>query len=77
MSLYKKLWFQAGLKDSQLSLALEPEAASLYCRKIPVEINTQKDGAKQIASLPEGAKYLVLDLGGLFHYCIYKPYCLI
>lgn len=55
---------KAGLKDSQLSLALEPEAASLYCRKIPVEINTQKDGAKQIASLPEGAKYLVLDLGG-------------
>ncbi|XP_048774519.2 heat shock 70 kDa protein 12A-like isoform X2 [Ostrea edulis] len=55
---------KAGLKDSQLSLALEPEAASMYCRKIPVEINTQKDGAKQIASLPSGSKYLVLDLGG-------------
>ncbi|XP_062569122.1 heat shock 70 kDa protein 12A-like [Saccostrea cucullata] len=55
---------KAGLKDSQLSLALEPEAASMYCRKVPVEISTQRDGAKQIASLPAGSKYLVLDLGG-------------
>ncbi|XP_061164137.1 heat shock 70 kDa protein 12A-like [Saccostrea echinata] len=55
---------KAGLKDSQLSLALEPEAASMYCRKVPVEISTQRDGAKQIASLPTGSKYLVLDLGG-------------
>ncbi|KAK3099933.1 hypothetical protein FSP39_012098 [Pinctada imbricata] len=53
-----------GLKDNQLSLALEPEAASLYCRRVPVQIVTLSDGAKQIASLPEGSKYLVLDLGG-------------
>ncbi|KAK3099850.1 hypothetical protein FSP39_010738 [Pinctada imbricata] len=55
---------KAGLKDNQLSLALEPEAASLYCRRVPVQIVTLSDGAKQIASLPEGSKYLVLDLGG-------------
>lgn len=58
------LSFKAGLKDLQFTLALEPEVASVYCRKIPVEIDTQRDGAKQIASLPQGAKYLVLDLGG-------------
>ncbi|XP_078325244.1 heat shock 70 kDa protein 12A-like isoform X3 [Crassostrea virginica] len=55
---------KAGLQDSQLSLALEPEAASMYCRRVPVEIATQKDGAKQIASLQAGSKYLVIDLGG-------------
>ncbi|KAK3100458.1 hypothetical protein FSP39_020422 [Pinctada imbricata] len=55
---------KAGLKDNQLSLALEPEAASLYCRRVPVQVVTMSDGAKQIASLIKGSRYLVLDLGG-------------
>lgn len=59
-----KLCLQAGLDATTVSLALEPEAASMYCRKVPVTISTSKDGAKQIASLQTGSKYLVVDLGG-------------
>ncbi|KAK3099358.1 hypothetical protein FSP39_003254 [Pinctada imbricata] len=55
---------KAGLKDNQLSLALKPEAASLYCLRFPVQVVTMSDGAKEIASLPKGSRYLVLDLGG-------------
>nr|XP_034300349.1 heat shock 70 kDa protein 12A-like isoform X2 [Crassostrea gigas] len=61
----RKATEKAGFKDCQLSLARETEAAFLYCRKIPVEISTQKDGAKQILSLAEGTKFLVLDLRGV------------
>ena len=58
------MYLKAGLKDSQLSLALEPEAASIYSRRISGKHKTLKDGDKQIARLKAGTKYLVVDCGG-------------
>ena len=58
------MYLQAGLKDSQLFLALEPEAASIYSRKISGKHKTLKDGDKQIARLKADTKYLVVDCGG-------------
>ncbi|XP_060588401.1 heat shock 70 kDa protein 12A-like [Ruditapes philippinarum] len=43
----------AGIPDHMLLLALEPEAASLYCKR---ELGTD--------TIPIGCRYLVLDLGG-------------
>lgn len=43
----------AGIPDEMLSLALEPEAASVFCKN---ELGIQK--------VPVGCRYLVLDLGG-------------
>lgn len=55
----------AGIKKGQLRLALEPEAASVYCKTIPME--RQQCGEGQAVTLgpfsPE-TRYLVLDLGG-------------
>ncbi|KAH3891131.1 hypothetical protein DPMN_015220 [Dreissena polymorpha] len=51
---------QAGISSDKLTLALEPEAASLYCRYLPV----QKDGESSLSTLKAGKKYLVLDAGG-------------
>lgn len=48
------LFIQAGISGDMLSLALEPEAASLFCCK-------RELGVIQI---PVGCKYMVLDLGG-------------
>lgn len=59
---------QAGINPSQLTLALEPEAASIYCQHMHL-INTNgpsnvDDTFKKIVE--EGKKYMVVDLGGWF-----------
>ncbi|KAH3713377.1 heat shock 70 kDa protein 12A-like [Dreissena polymorpha] len=52
---------KAGIDSAKLTIALEPEAASIYCRHIPVEI----DGNTGLeASFRVGKKFIVLDSGG-------------
>lgn len=55
---------EAGIDTKRLSLALEPEAASLFCRYLPVQKVRGEDGMSQIKSLAPGKRYLVLDAGG-------------
>ncbi|XP_060577012.1 heat shock 70 kDa protein 12B-like [Ruditapes philippinarum] len=55
---------EAGIETQNLSLALEPEAASLFCRYLPVERVQGDDGVGKIASFSPGKRYLVLDAGG-------------
>ncbi|XP_063419328.1 heat shock 70 kDa protein 12A-like [Mytilus trossulus] len=55
---------QAGISRDNLTLALEPEAASMYCRKVPVGVKEDDDGGKTIAAMEVGSKYVVLDQGG-------------
>ncbi|XP_063415893.1 heat shock 70 kDa protein 12A-like [Mytilus trossulus] len=52
----------AGILPDQLSLALEPEAASLYCRKVPMSIKESE--LKTLTLLGSGKSYVVLDQGG-------------
>ncbi|XP_060566335.1 heat shock 70 kDa protein 12A-like [Ruditapes philippinarum] len=49
----------AGIKAENLVIALEPEAASLYCRHIPTTISDNS-----LSKLKPGNKYLILDAGG-------------
>lgn len=54
----------AGIKSDQLTLALEPEAASIYCQYLYME---RKDAANTDAFqklVDRKAKYMVADLGG-------------
>ncbi|XP_052778673.1 heat shock 70 kDa protein 12A-like [Mya arenaria] len=52
---------EAGIESHMLTIALEPEAASLFCRHLSVE----KSGDQlSLASLQAGKQYLVLDAGG-------------
>ncbi|XP_060572365.1 heat shock 70 kDa protein 12B-like, partial [Ruditapes philippinarum] len=50
---------QAGIPGKNLSLCLEPEAASIYCRHLAVSMCTTL-----ISPFSPGTKYLVLDAGG-------------
>ncbi|XP_069130594.1 heat shock 70 kDa protein 12B-like [Argopecten irradians] len=50
---------KAGIESCSLRIALEPEAASLYCKHLPME-----KGQTGISSFSAGSKYLVLDAGG-------------
>ncbi|XP_052779002.1 heat shock 70 kDa protein 12A-like isoform X2 [Mya arenaria] len=52
---------EAGIKSDMLSIALEPEAASLFCRHLPVE---RSGDELSLGSLRAGKQYLVLDAGG-------------
>ncbi|KAL3878914.1 hypothetical protein ACJMK2_031240 [Sinanodonta woodiana] len=54
---------QAGISDNQLLISLEPEAASLYCRRIPLELK-ESDGTSSIVPLSSGTRYIVVDAGG-------------
>jgi hypothetical protein len=56
---------QAGISENQLTLALEPEAASLYCRKVPVSVESTGDGERKISAMQKGSKYIVFDQGGI------------
>lgn len=53
---------EAGIDENKLTIALEPEAASLYCHQIPVERCVSK--TTSLASFGPGKRYLVLDAGG-------------
>ncbi|XP_052779788.1 heat shock 70 kDa protein 12A-like isoform X2 [Mya arenaria] len=52
---------EAGIESGMLSIALEPEAASLFCRHLPVE---RSGNELSLGSLRAGKQYLVLDAGG-------------
>ncbi|XP_071125469.1 heat shock 70 kDa protein 12A-like [Mytilus edulis] len=52
----------AGISADQLSLALEPEAASLYCQKVPMSIKESE--LTTLNLLGSGISYVVLDMGG-------------
>ena len=57
--------FQAGLKNENLLIALEPEAASLCCRHLPMDV--MNGCASGFVPFSPGSKYLVFDAGGGFN----------
>lgn len=52
----KKAAIKAGIAECQILLALEPEAAALYCKNLPDRMLTE--------AFNPGTKYMVLDMGG-------------
>lgn len=54
---------KAGLPSDQFMIALKSDAASVYCKQLPVEIIA---GANTNSPLQPGSKYLVLDAGGKY-----------
>lgn len=57
----------AGIKRENLVIALEPEAASLFCMHLPVEkmaIEGNVADSMSISPFSKGTKYMVVDVGG-------------
>ncbi|KAK3594224.1 hypothetical protein CHS0354_016924 [Potamilus streckersoni] len=50
---------QAGIGKQQVMIALEPEAASLFCRHIPLQVMSS-----EVVPLDAGTRYIVIDAGG-------------
>ncbi|OWF48934.1 heat shock 70 kDa protein 12A-like [Mizuhopecten yessoensis] len=55
---------QAGIDKEDLLLALEPEAAALYCRHIKVDMTASVVGRTENKPLKSETKFMVADLGG-------------
>ncbi|XP_060065831.1 heat shock 70 kDa protein 12B-like [Ylistrum balloti] len=54
----------AGIDNDKLTLALEPEAASLYCMKQPMTKLTTVNQKTSFVEFEVGTKYMVIDIGG-------------
>jgi hypothetical protein len=53
-----------GIPNSRLILALEPEAASIYCKDIPVDRTLSSGGKSTLDAFAAGTQYLILYAGG-------------
>lgn len=53
---------QAGLQPLQIFIALEPEAASIFCNNLATE--RPENIADGFIKPTEGTKYMVVDIGG-------------
>lgn len=53
---------EGGIHSESLTIALEPEAASIFCRHLPLDRFIDSSG--DIAKYPPGTKYMILDAGG-------------
>ncbi|CAC5355526.1 unnamed protein product [Mytilus coruscus] len=54
---------QAGIKSKDLIIALEPEAASIYCQELRTNVDKKTDKTFS-ETIKKGTKYVVIDLGG-------------
>ena len=50
-------------------IALEPEAASIYCQYLPTE--KLKGAERRFSMAEEGTQYMVVDNGGTYNDAIY------
>ncbi|XP_052795200.1 heat shock 70 kDa protein 12A-like [Mya arenaria] len=53
---------KAGLPKNHIEIALEPEAASLYCRQLPIAKDPETENG--VSKLPVESQYMILDCGG-------------
>jgi hypothetical protein len=67
----KFLFDQAGIDKDQLQIALEPEAASLFCKYVPIEKMAGSEKGFNVFST--GSTYIVLDAGGISKYIFQLP----
>ncbi|KAH3771777.1 hypothetical protein DPMN_173106 [Dreissena polymorpha] len=54
---------RAGIPSENLTICLEPEAASLFCQYLPVE-KFSMGGEKGFSDSKPGTTYMIVDLGG-------------
>lgn len=63
----KTIYFvtQAGIDTELLTIALEPEAAAMYVKHLPVERIVDGRKGDVFQTFSSGSQYIVVDAGGL------------
>nr|XP_022297580.1 heat shock 70 kDa protein 12A-like [Crassostrea virginica] len=54
----------AGIDSNMLTIALEPEAAAVYVKHLPVDKRLDGEGGDLLRTFAPGSKYIVVDAGG-------------
>ena len=66
---HSSLSFQAGIvtesQSKKLIIALEPEAASIWCRQLPPDGFIEENSAQDTIQQNPGTQYIVADCGGM------------
>nr|XP_022297405.1 heat shock 70 kDa protein 12A-like [Crassostrea virginica] len=60
----RKAAVEAGIDSEILTIALEPEAAAMYVKHLPVERRLEGEGGDLLRTFVPGSKYIVVDAGG-------------
>lgn len=60
----RKSAIEAGIDSRMLTIALEPEAAALYVKHLPVEKRICENECEDFETFAPGSKYIVVDVGG-------------
>lgn len=58
------IFWKAGILTEQLTMCLEPEAAYLYCQRLPSTKLMGSPVTRSFLSFSAGAKFMIIDLGG-------------
>lgn len=58
---WKSVYFQAGIKSSNLIIANESNAASVFC----LFDRSERGNIRGLDTQPVGTKYMVVDIGGV------------
>lgn len=56
-------------KEDRLVIALEPEAASVWCKKLPADGFIAENYGENVVDEIPGTQYIVVDCGGTVQYC--------
>lgn len=66
MQMSSLFYSKGGIRSKNLTIALEPEAASMYCKKIQlVKLSEAKSDKEGFDIFSPGNQYLILDAGGM------------
>nr|XP_022296996.1 heat shock 70 kDa protein 12A-like [Crassostrea virginica]XP_022296997.1 heat shock 70 kDa protein 12A-like [Crassostrea virginica] len=55
---------EAGIDSNMLTIALEPEAAAIFVKHLPVDRRLDGEGGDLFKTFAPGSKYIVVDAGG-------------
>lgn len=58
---------QAGIDSSRLIVALEPEAAAVFLKHLPVDKTREGNADDMLQTFAPGSKYMVVDAGGIVY----------
>ena len=64
MMIYNHI-LQAGIDSDKLTISLEPEAAAIYVKHLPVDRRLDGEAGDVFKTFSPGSKYIVVDAGGM------------
>jgi hypothetical protein len=62
----KHVSLQAGLDSKMVTIALEPEAAAIFLKHLPLEKKKLGEVGDTFRAFSPGSQYIIVDAGGVY-----------